>query len=302
MMAGEGAAAAQAVTIQPRRRFATALVNGARALRKNPNMAYGIVMVVAVALMAVLAPVLSTHDPKELNTLERFAPPFGTYWFGTDNLGRDVYSRTIHGSRVSLTVAASVAAGAITAGLFLGVVSGYYRKADVVFMRIVDGMMAIPPILLGMALIAMLGKGSIQIVILAVIITQTPVAARIVRSSVLELREQIYVDAARAIGASPIRIMLRHILPNALAPMIVQATFIAAAAVLIEASLSFLGAGVPPEIASWGGMMAAASNYLTRAMWIMIFPGIFLTLTVLAISLIGDGLRDALDPRLRRLQ
>ena len=301
-MAEQGKATARAIVIQPRRRFATALVNGARVLRKNPNMAYGIIIVVLVALIAVLAPILATHDPKEINPTERFAPPFGEYWFGTDNLGRDVYSRVIYGSRVSLTVAGSVAAGAITAGMLLGLVSGYYRKADVLLMRIMDGMMAIPTILMGMALIAMLGKGSIQNVVLVVIISQTPVAARIVRSSVLELREQIYVDAARAIGASPLRIMLRHILPNALSPMIVQATFIAAAAVLIEASLSFLGAGVPPEIPSWGGMMAAASNYLTRAMWIMIFPGILLTLTVLAISLAGDGLRDVLDPRLRRLQ
>ena len=290
------------VAFQPSRRFAGALVGASRALRKNPNMAYGLIMLVIVALMAILAPVLFTQDPKALHITARLQEPFGTYWFGTDNLGRDVYSRTIYGSRVSLLVAGSTAAGAMTVGSLLGVLSGYYRKLDLVLMRVVDAMMAIPTILLGMALIAMLGAGSIQNVIFALIVTQAPVAARIVRSSVLELREQAYVEAARAIGASPFRIITRHMIPNALAPMIAQATYIAAVAVLVEASLSFLGAGVPPEVPSWGGMMAAASNYLTVAMWLLIFPGVFLTLTVLAISLTGDGLRDSLDPRLRRIQ
>ena len=219
------------VAFQPSRRFAGALVGASRALRKNPNMAYGLIMLVIVALMAILAPVLFTQDPKALHITARLQEPFGTYWFGTDNLGRDVYSRTIYGSRVSLLVAGSTAAGAMTVGSLLGVLSGYYRKLDLVLMRVVDAMMAIPTILLGMALIAMLGAGSIQNVIFALIVTQAPVAARIVRSSLLELREQAYVEAARAIGASPFRIITRHMIPNALAPMIVQATYIAAVAV-----------------------------------------------------------------------
>ena len=301
-MADAEITAARSVVIPPNRRFAPALVATYRVLRKNPNMAYGIVMLVLMALMAILAPVLFTEDPKKLDPPSRFQEPFTESWFGNDNLGRDVYSRTIYGSRVSLSVAAATAVGAMIIGLFLGLMSGYFRKLDLVIMRVVDAMMAIPTILLGMALIAMLSGGSIQNVIFVLIITQAPVAARIVRSSVLELREQAYIEASRAVGSSAFRIITRHIIPNALAPMIVQATFIAAAAVLVEAALSFLGAGVPPEVPSWGGMMAAASSYLSRAIWMLLFPGVFLTLTVLAISLTGDGLRDVLDPRLRRLQ
>ena len=302
-MAKNGTAAAQSVTLPPNRRFVPALVVTYRVLRKNPNMAYGVVMLVLMALMAILAPVLFTEDPKKLDPPARFQEPFTEEaWFGNDNLGRDVYSRTIYGARVSLLVAGATAVGAMIIGLILGVTAGYFRNLDLVLMRVVDAMMAIPTILLGMALIAMLSGGSIQNVIFVLIVTQAPVAARIVRSSVLELREQAYVEAARAVGSSAFRIILRHIIPNAMAPMIVQATFIAAAAVLIEAALSFLGAGVPPEVPSWGGMMAAASGYLSRAIWMLLFPGILLTLTVLAISLTGDGLRDVLDPRLRRLQ
>ena len=301
-MADAEITAARSVDIRPKGRFTPALIATYRVLRKNPNMAYGFVMLVLMSLMAILAPVLFTEDPKKLDPPTRFQEPFTEAWFGNDNLGRDVYSRTIYGSRVSLTVAAATAVGAMIVGLFLGVMAGYFRHLDLVLMRVVDAMMAIPTILLGMALIAMLAGGSIQNVIFVLIITQAPVAARIVRSSVLELREQAYVEAARAVGSSAFRIITRHIIPNALAPMIVQATFIAAAAVLVEAALSFLGAGVPPEVPSWGGMMAAASGYLSRAIWMLLFPGIFLTLTVLAISLTGDGLRDVLDPRLRRLQ
>lgn len=267
--------------------------------RRNPNMAYGITIVVLMGLIAILAPLLHTVDPVRPKPTERFIPPSSAKWFGTDHIGRDVYSRTLYGARVSLAVAASVSIIAITAGGLLGAAAGYDRKADMIIMRVMDGLMAIPSILLGIALMAALG-GSVQNVIIALSVTETPIAVRIVRSSVLSIREMVYVDAARTIGAGAWRIMLRHILPNVVAPLIVQGTFIASAAVLLEAYLSFLGAGTPPGIPSWGVMMADAQKYITVAIWVITFPGIFLTLTVLGISLAGDGLRDNLDPKLRR--
>ena len=196
-------------------------------------------------------------------------------------------------------MAFSVAVFALTSGATLGLISGYFRKADLVIMRFVDGLMSIPSILLAMALMALLG-GSVQNVIIALSVTQTPIAVRIVRSSVLSIREHEYVTAARVIGSPTPRILVRHILPNILAPLIVQGTFIASAAVLLEAYLSFLGAGTPPDIPSWGQIMAEGQGYLSRAGWVILYPGIFLTLTVLGISLAGDGLRDSLDPVLKR--
>ena len=267
--------------------------------RKNPNIAYGIGIVSLMVLVSLLAPVLWTSSPTDIAPADRLDGPSSAHWFGTDHLGRDVYSRTIFGSRVSLIVAAVSGVISISAGAVVGLVVGYSKRADSVLMRVMDGLMAIPSILLAMALMALLG-GSVQNVIIAISVTQTPIAARILRSAVLTVREQMYVDAARVIGASDLRIMARHVLPNTLAPLIVQGTFIAAAAVLIEAYLSFLGAGTPVDVTSWGQIMSEAQLYLTIAEWIMIFPGVFLTLTVLGISLAGDGLRDILDPRLRR--
>ena len=267
--------------------------------RKNPNIAYGMGIVSLMVLVSLLAPVLWTSSPTDIAPADRLDGPSSAHWFGTDHLGRDVYSRTIFGSRVSLIVAAVSGVISISAGAVVGLVVGYSKRADSVLMRVMDGLMAIPSILLAMALMALLG-GSVQNVIIAISVTQTPIAARILRSAVLTVREQMYVDAARVIGASDLRIMARHVLPNTLAPLIVQGTFIAAAAVLIEAYLSFLGAGTPVDVTSWGQMMSEAQLYLRIAEWIMIFPGVFLTLTVLGISLAGDGLRDILDPRLRR--
>ena len=271
----------------------------ARFAGKNPNMVYGIGIVSLVALVSLLAAVLWTSSPTHISPEDRLLGPSSAHWFGTDHLGRDVYSRTIYGSRVSLIVALVSGLISIAAGGVVGLVVGYSRRADAVIMRIMDGLMAIPAILLAMALMALLG-GSVQNVIIAICVTQTPIAARILRSVVLTVREEIYVDAARAIGASDYRILAHHVLPNTIAPLIVQGTFIAAAAVLIEAYLSFLGAGTPVDVTSWGQIMSEAQLYLTVAAWIMIFPGVFLTLTVLGISLAGDGLRDILDPRLRR--
>jgi peptide/nickel transport system permease protein len=223
-------------------------------------------------------------------------PPSAEYWFGTDMLGRDVYSRIVYGARVSLIVGISVAVFSSMAGLFIGLVSGFVRWADGIIMRIMDGLMSIPPILLAIALMA-LTKASVGNVILAITIAEIPRVSRLVRSVVLSLREQAYVDAAITSGTPTPLIIWRHILPNTLAPMTVQATYICASAMIIEAILSFIGAGTPPTIPSWGNIMAEG-----RALWqvkpsIVFFPAAFLSLTVLAVNLVGDGLRDALDPR-----
>ena len=267
--------------------------------KRNPTMMAGIVIVLIMMILALLAPLLNTIDPKEIDPRNRFLTPSMDTWFGSDNVGRDVYSRTIYGTRVSLIVGFAVAVISTFSAAMVGVVSGYYRKFDAVIMRVMDGLMSIPSVLLAMALMALLG-GSVQNVIIALCVVESPRAIRIVRSSVLSLREQMFVDAARALGSSPFRVLYIHILPNTLAPLIVQATYIGAAAILVEAYLSFLGAGPPPDVPSWGNIMAEGRNYIRRAVWVIFFPGMFLTLTVLGINLAGDGLRDNLDPRLRR--
>ena len=269
-----------------------------RLTRRNPNMMAGIAVLAIMVLVALMAPVLFTGDPKEINTRDRFVSPSVGHWFGTDNVGRDVYTRVIYGSRVSLIVGFSVALICTSAAVVIGLAAGYARRADAVIMRVADGLMSIPGILLAMALVALLG-GSVQNVIIALALVETPRSVRVVRASVLSLREQMFVDAALALGASTRRILAFHILPNAMVPLIVQGTFVMASAILIEASLGFLGLGPPEDVATWGNMMARGGNYISRAVWIILFPGIFLTLTVLGINLAGDGLRDVLDPKLR---
>src|SRR5438477_546764 len=259
----------------------------------------GIALLILMVLMAVLAPYLSTVDPTTLNTSRRTREPSALYWFGTDMLGRDIYSRVVFGARVSLTVGFSVAILASIAGLAIGLVSGMVRWADGFVMRVMDGLMSIPPILLAVALMA-LTRGSIGNVVMAITIAEIPRVSRLVRGVVLSLREQPYVDAAVAAGTRTPMIILRHILPNTLAPMTVQATYICASAMIIEAILSFIGAGVPPITPSWGNIMAEG-----RALWqvkpfIVFFPAVFLSVTVLAVNLLGDGMRDALDPRLAK--
>ena len=267
--------------------------------RRNPTMAGGIVIVLIMALIAVAAPALTSADPTYVDPFSRFTEPGAEFWFGTDNLGRDVYARTIYGTRISLTVGFSVALFSLFTAICIGLPSGYYRKVDAVIMRVMDGLMSIPSILLAIALAALLG-GSMQNVIIALTVVETPRSVRVVRSSVLSLREQMFVDAARATGVPPLRILIRYILPNAMAPLIINSTFICAAAILTEAGLSFLGAGLPEEVPSWGNVMAAGRNYISSAVWVIFFPGLFLTITVLGVNLAGDGLRDSLDPKLRR--
>lgn len=252
-----------------------------------------------MALMAAFAPLLWTVDPTALSPARRTRPPSELYWFGTDMLGRDIYSRVIYGARVSLVVGFSVALLSSVVGLAIGLFAGFTRWADGIVMRVIDGMMSIPSILLAIALMA-LTRGSIGNVIIAITVAEIPRVARLVRGVVLGLREQPYVEAAVANGAGVPRIIFRHILPNTFAPMSVQATYICASAMIVEAILSFIGAGIPPSTPSWGNIMADG-----RALWqvrpyIVFFPALFLSVMVLAVNLLGDGLRDSLDPRIAR--
>ena len=268
-------------------------------IRRHPTIVLGGAMVTVMLLIALLAPILFTVDPTALAPSKRTREPSALYWFGTDMLGRDVYSRVLYGTRVSLLVGFSVAVLAALVGMTIGLISGFLRAADAVIMRIMDGMMSIPPILLAIALMA-LTRGSVRNVIISITIAEIPRVSRLVRGVVLSLREQPYVEAAIASGTRVPMIIFRHILPNTLAPLTVQATFICASAMITEAILSFIGAGTPPTIPSWGNIMAEG-----RALWqvkpyIVFFPAIFLSMTVLAVNLLGDGLRDALDPRLAK--
>jgi peptide/nickel transport system permease protein len=268
-----------------------------RFLHRYPTIAVGGALLVLLVLIAVLAPVLWTVDPTALAPARRTRPPSAQFWFGTDMLGRDIYSRVLYGARVSLTVGLCVAMLASVAGLVIGLTSGFIRWADGLIMRIMDGLMSIPPILLAVALMA-LTRASVGNVVMAITIAEIPRVSRLVRGLVLSLREQLYVEAAVAAGTRTPVIILRHILPNTLAPLSVQATYICASAMIVEAILSFIGAGTPPTTPSWGNIMAEG-----RALWqvkpyIVFFPAAFLSITVLAVNLLGDGLRDALDPRL----
>jgi len=267
--------------------------------RRHPTMIIGGVLLGLMVLIAIFAPYLGTVDPQALSPIRRLRWPSTEHWFGTDMLGRDVYSRTIYGARVSLTVGISVALLASGFGLAIGLVTGFSRWTDAIVMRIMDGLMSIPSILIAIALMA-LTRASIENVIFAIAVADVPRVTRLVRGIVLTLRELPFVEAAHASGTGFFRILWRHILPNTLPPLLVQGTFVAAAAMIIEAALSFLGAGTPPNIPSWGNIMAEGRSLFQVAYYIVLFPGAFLSVTVLAINLLGDGLRDALDPRLAR--
>jgi peptide/nickel transport system permease protein len=269
------------------------------ALRRHPTAIVGALVLAAMVLAALLAPWLGTVDPQALAPVQRLKPPSAEHWFGTDMLGRDVYSRVIYGARISLAVGIAVAVCSIAIGLAIGLVTGYVRWLDAVVMRIMDGLMSIPSVLLAIALMA-LTRASVGNVILAITLAEIPRVVRLVRSLVLSLREQPYVEAAVAAGTRLPVILVRHILPNTVAPLLVQGTYICASAMILEAVLSFIGAGTPPNIPSWGNIMAEARSLFQIAGYLILFPGILLSLTVLAVNLLGDGMRDALDPRLAR--
>jgi len=266
--------------------------------RYNPTVVGGAAVLVAMTLLAVLAPYIAV-DPIEINPIQRLRPPSIEHLFGTDNLGRDIFSRTLYGGRISLTVGLSVAFFTSLIGLVIGLVSGYLRAVDAVMMRIMDGLMAIPEILLAVSLMA-ISSASIKNVIIAITIPEVPRMARLVRSIVITVREQPFIEAAVSIGTGLPKILFRHVLPNTIAPMLVTATYAFASAVITESLLGFIGAGTPPEIPSWGNIMADGRTYFEIGSWIIFFPGAFLTLTVLAVNIMGDGLRDMLDPRLSR--
>ncbi len=268
-------------------------------VRRHPTVVIGALLLLAMIAMAVLAPYIGTIDPQSVSPIRRLRPPSELYPFGTDMMGRDIYSRVAYGARISLLVGLSVAVLSVIIGLALGLITGYVRWVDAILMRVMDGLMSIPPILLAIALMA-LTKASVENVIAAITIAEVPRVTRLVRSVVLSLREQPFVEAAVASGTRFTRTLVRHILPNTVAPLLVQGTYICASAMITEAILSFIGAGTPPNIPSWGNIMAEGRSVFQVAYHIILFPGIFLSVTVLAVNLLGDGLRDALDPRLSR--
>jgi peptide/nickel transport system permease protein len=266
---------------------------------RHPTIAIGGALILIMIAIAIFAPYLGTVDPTALHPSKRTREPSANYWFGSDMLGRDIYSRVLYGTRISLLVGFSVALLASVGGLAIGLVSGFLRFLDGIIMRIMDGLMSIPPILLAIALMA-LTRGSVGNVIAAITIAEIPRVSRLIRGVVLALREQPFIDGAVAAGTPTPMIILRHVLPNTLAPLMVQATYICASAMITEAILSFLGVGTPPITPSWGNIMAEGRALWQVKFYIVLFPAIFLSLTVLAVNLLGDGLRDALDPRMAK--
>ena len=256
-------------------------------------------ILIFVVLVAAVFPWVSDADPSAISISTRLNAPSATHWAGTDELGRDVMLRIVHGARYSLMIGFFTAAGAVILGTLLGLLAGFFPRLDAPVMRCVDAMMSFPDILLGIALVSILGA-SLWNVILALVIVYTPRVARVVRANTLVLRELLFVDAARAIGVRTPRILWRHILPNLMSPVLVQVTFIFAYAILAEAGLSVLGVGVPPDIPTWGTMIAGSLESADRAFWTILYPGLAIIFTALSLQLLGDGVRDLMDPKLRK--
>ena len=271
-----------------------------RVLTRRKIVLVGLILVVVTAAVGVLAPVIA-GNPTRMEVSARLQSPGSTHWFGTDDLGRDVFARVVYGARLSFVVGVAVVALALLVGLTAGLAAGYFRRLDNVIMRVMDGLMAFPAIILAIALMASLGP-SVTNVIVAIGVVYMPRVARVVRGSVLVVRETAYIEAARALGVRDVSIILRHVLPNCLSPVIVQGSFVFAAAVLTEAALSFLGVGVPPYIPSWGNILSEGRLYLQQAPWLVLYPGAAIMITILGLNLLGDGLRDLLDPKIRGLQ
>ncbi|OZI30312.1 peptide ABC transporter permease [Bordetella genomosp. 10] len=267
--------------------------------RRQPTILAGLILLAVIVFLAVFAPWLGTIDPTALSPIHRTRNPGAEFWFGTDLLGRDVYSRVIYGARVSLIVGFSVALLSTVIGVAIGLAAGFVRWLDAVAMRIMDGFMSIPTILLAIALISVT-RPSMKNVILAITVAEIPRVVRLIRGLVLTLREQPYVEAAASSGAGTLRIVCKHIFPNTIAALTVQATYICGVAILAEASLSFIGAGVPPSVPSWGNIMAEGRTLWQVKPYLIAFPAVFLSITILAINMLGDGLRDAIDPRMNR--
>jgi peptide/nickel transport system permease protein len=270
-----------------------------RFARRHPMLVVGLALLAVMVFMAVFAPWLTAWDPTEMNVIARLKPASADHIFGTDAMGRDIFARTLYGARVSLLVGFCVALVSMAIGIVIGTVAGFSRWLDAIVMRIMDGMMAIPGILLAVALMTLI-QASVQTVIIAIALPEIPRVVRLVRALVLTIREQPYIQAAQAMGTRLPVILMRHVVPNLLTPLIVQASFICASAMIFEAYLSFLGAGTPPEVPSWGNIMADGRSVVQLAFGVILFPGLFLGFTVLAVNLIGDGLRDLLDPRIAK--
>lgn len=271
----------------------------ARLLVRRKTAMIGLIILVVLVLAAAFAPYITGYAPQKLSIVNRLKPPSTAHWFGTDEFGRDVFTRAVYGGRLSLFVGFSVVILSSVLGIVLGLVAGFFRSADKVVARVIDAMMAFPDILLAISLVAALGPSLVN-VILALGIVYTPRLARIVRASTLVIRELPFVEAARALGVSTWRIVTAHVLRNLWSPILVQGTFIFAYAILAEAGLSFLGVGVSPEIPTWGTMINAGQQYMGSADWMMVFPGLAIVLSVVSLQMVGDGLRDILDPRLRK--
>ncbi|MFS8045889.1 ABC transporter permease [Rhizobium sp. BR 314] len=265
----------------------------------HPSVLVGGLLIATIVLVAIFAPYLGTVDPGRINPGMRLKPPSELAWFGTDLFGRDVYSRAIYGARSSMLIGICVATAALVIGVTIGLVGGYFRWVDAVVMRVMDGLMAIPTFLLAIALVS-LTRASIATVVVALTVPEIPRVVRLVRSVVLTVREEPYVEAAISVGTSTPAILFRHLLPSTYAPLMVLGTYICASAILIEAGLSFLGTGLPPEIPSWGNMISEGRTFFQVAPRLVFLPSLFLALTVLGINLLGDGLRDALDPRIAK--
>ena len=266
-----------------------------RQILSNGSLIVGFSIIATLIIFAVFGPFFLEYEPNVMNVRKRFAAPDADHWFGTDNLGRDVLSRVVYGARISMGIGFAVALIASFLGLVVGIYSSYYKWLDHLLMRLSDGIMAFPGLLLALALMAALG-GRASNVIIAVSIVATPYIARVIRSEALALKEQTFVEASQALGASDTRIIWWHIAPNTLSSLIVQATFIFAEAIIVEAALSFLGAGIPPPSPSWGNILSDGKTYIYKAWWMIFFPGMTITVAIVGLNLFGDGLRDLLDP------
>ena len=285
------------VGMRPKRTAWETIVNFAQ---RKPLGAFGAIIMIVLMVVAVLAPVIATDDPRLTNASQRFSPPGGETWLGGDQIGRDVFSRLVYGTRISLVVGLLSVLFGVTIGAFIGIVSGYFGGVtDLIIQRIMDAMMSFPALILALAIMAILGA-SVTNVVIALSAVFIPGAARTIRSQALSIKEVDYILAARAVGAGDWRIILRHMAPNCAATFIVLASISLGWAIVVEASLSFLGVGIPPDVPSWGGMLnGVAQNSLDVAPWLGVFPGLAIAITVFAVNLLGDALRDVLDPRLR---
>jgi peptide/nickel transport system permease protein len=272
---------------------------GRNLLRSNPIIAIAVLCLVTIVLMAIFAPLISPHDPQLLAPAQRLKPASAEYPLGTDAFGRDVLSRIIYGGRISLLIGLGSAVFSVALGLLIGLVSGFFKWVDAIMMRIMDGLMAIPAILLAIAVVSLSGASLITVLI-AITIPEVPRVARLVRSVVLSAREEPYVEAAISVGTSLPKIMWRHLMPNTIAPLIVQGTYVCASAILVEAILSFLGCGISPEIPTWGNIMAEGRSYFQIKPSLIFWPGLMLSIAILSVNLIGDAARDALDPRMKQ--